>query len=175
MGLFRRSGRSAPTAAPAEIYVSLRGRILHTNPAEVGIEPSASLPHVWGFVMDLGVSRGVATLVCVADGTTSLYFSSGGGQLGGGALPQVASASLAVLDVLERFVDDMPRAADDALPGPGTVVLRALTYDGVRAVEAPQRALETSKHPLWTVYAAAQDVITELRLVDERRQAGGGR
>jgi hypothetical protein len=167
--------RRAKAPEPAEIYLGLRNRILHTDPAEVGLQPSGSLPHVWGFVMDWGVGRNVATLVCVADGTTSLYFSNGGARLGGGQLPQVASASLAVLGVLERFVHDMPRSTDDGLPGPGGVVLRALTYDGVRAVETDERTLRASKHPLWTVYAAAQDVITELRLVEERRQAGGGR
>jgi hypothetical protein len=154
---------------PRNIYDDLRGRILSLDPAEAGLAPSPALPRVYGAVVDMGYPRATATLVGLADGTTSLYLSSGGGFIGAGEHEQVAAATRALLGVLERHLDDLP--ADTELPVPvhGRVVLRALTFGGQRAVDAAQGDLESGRHPLSTVYRAAHDVITQLRLIEESR------
>ena len=44
--------------------------------------------------MDMGTRNATATLVGLADGTTSLYLSTGGAVIGGGEHPQVAGYTL---------------------------------------------------------------------------------
>ena len=63
---------------PAAIYTRMRDGILSLAPAEAGIVPSPQCPHVWGVLAELGFDDGCVTLVSLADGTTSLYFSGGG-------------------------------------------------------------------------------------------------
>lgn len=41
-------------------------------------------------VADIGMVSGFATLVAFAEGTTSIYFSSGGDVIGAGTYPAVA-------------------------------------------------------------------------------------
>ena len=88
--------------------------------------------------MDIESPTGTATLVGLADGTTSLYLSSGGGVIGGGEHAQVASATRALLLVVEGQLDQMPTTTDTPLPAAGRVVLRAMTYHGQRAVDAAE-------------------------------------
>jgi hypothetical protein len=155
-----------------DIYAALRGQILDVDPAGVGLQPSATLPRVWGVLMETGYEGDTsATLVALADGTTSLYLSTGGGMIGGGKHPQVAAKTLVLLEVVERYLNDMPVSMDRSLPRPGRVVLRALTYLNDRVVEASADELGEGSHPFSEVFFAAHAVITELRLIDEDRRA----
>ncbi len=154
----------------ADIYLSLRENLLATDPGEVGIEPTPTLPQVWGLVMDTGHGFGTSTLIALADGTTSLYLSSGGGIIGGGMHPQVVAASLALLDLVERDLAGFQPSTSDDLPVEGRVVLRALTFDGPRSVEADQDDLATGRHPQGGLFRAAHGVISELRQIEEQAE-----
>jgi hypothetical protein len=159
------------TVDPAEVYSGLRRQILELDPREVGIEPSPEHPRVWGFVMDTGYTNGTATVVALADGTTSLYTSGGGGIIGAGGHATVAAATHDLLRLVEDDLDQIPADAEDSLPPADWVVLRALTFDGRRALLAEEDELGYDRHPLSPVFHAVHRVITELRLIDESRRS----
>jgi hypothetical protein len=171
--LRRRSRASAddgPHPSGLAAYHGLRNQILTLDPAVVGLHPHPTdqTDRVWGCVMDTGYSNGTATLVCLRDGTTSLYTSSGFGIIGGGAHPAVVQANAALLAVLADELDRLPPSRDDSLPGVGRTVIRAMTYDGTRALDADEDELGAGAHDLSPVFHAAQEVITQLRLIDEQ-------
>jgi hypothetical protein len=153
------------------VYAGLRNSILSLDPAEVGIGPTPELPRVWGFVMDTGYPNGTATVVALADGTTSLYTSTGGGIIGAGEHATVAAATRALLGVVEAHLDQLPTDAQYDLPPADWVVLRALTYGGQRAVLAEEDELGYDRHPLSPIFHAVHKVITALRLLDESRRS----
>jgi hypothetical protein len=154
---------------PADTYTGLRRQVLQIVPAEVGIAPTPELPRVWGLLMDTTYERGGYSLVALADGTTSLYMTTGGGMIGGGEHDQVVAATLAALRVVEAHFDQLLPSADDTLPPVNGVVLRALTYDGQRAVLAAEQDLGEGRHPQAEIFHAAHSAITELRLINEAR------
>jgi hypothetical protein len=86
------------------VYSGLRQQILTLDPAKIRLSPSAELPHVYGGLMEMGIGGAVASLVVVADGTTSFYFSTGGGIIGAGFHESVKGPSNAFLAALERHV-----------------------------------------------------------------------
>ena len=151
----------------SDTYQGLRQQVLDLDPADVGFAASDELPDVYGVVMETGLGGDVVTLVALLDGTTSLYFSTVGGMIGGGEHPQVAAVSQAALRVAQQHLADLPPSTDTALPDQGRVVMRVLTYGGRRAVEATNRELARGKHPLSPLFYAVDDVITQLRLLDE--------
>src|SRR3982751_5386812 len=85
-------------AAPARVddtppTKALRDQLLRSSWAELGIRPRGS--GIWGVLMELGFAKGVATVVGLADGTASLYLTSGGGVLGAGTRESVRRAAVA--------------------------------------------------------------------------------
>jgi len=148
-----------------DVYGGLRQQVFDLDPAAIGLEPTAQLPRVWAAMMDLALTAGTATLLSVADGTTSLYTSAGGGVIGGGAHAEVVAATTAFLGVVDAHLDHIPATADTSLPVPGRVVLRAMGYHGPHAADVSEAELESGEHPLSPVFVAAHDVITELRLL----------
>jgi hypothetical protein len=167
--LFRRrkSRDEGDRTPPGEVFASLRGLILNLDPAEAGIEPSAAYPRVWAALMETGYPNGVAALVALADGTTSLYTSSGFGIIGGGGHASVVAANQAFLSTVETHLDQLPATEDMATPAEGWVTLRALTYAGRRAAGALEDDLGDGRHGLSPVFHAGHDVITQLRLIHE--------
>jgi hypothetical protein len=136
----------------------------------VGLRPSEELRQVWGALLETGYDKATVTLVALADGTTSLYTSSGFGIIGGGAHQQVVAATRALLQVVERELDAFAPDDDDSVPGVGQVVIRALTFAGRRSISAPEDDLGHGRHPQSDVFHAAQGVITQLRLIDQQRR-----
>src|SRR5436309_11113376 len=96
----------------------LRGRILHSDPTELGFWGSTGR-EVWGAVMDMAFPGGVASLVSLEDGTTSLYTSTGGGVIGGGAHESVVKATQASLDAVAVYAPQFSPTDSDDLPEAG--------------------------------------------------------
>jgi hypothetical protein len=152
---------------PADVFTGLRSQILELDPTEVVLQPTEELPNAWGGLMELGYPEGAATIVCLADGTTSMYTSTGGGVIGGGAHESVVQASRGFLVELEGRLSELEEDGDPDLPAPGIVAFRALTYSVRLARSADEDELASGHHPLSSLYAAGQDVITALREIEE--------
>jgi hypothetical protein len=145
-------------------YVGLRQQILTLNPASLRLAPSAEHPHVLGGLMEMGIGGAVATLVVVADGTTSFYFSTGGGIIGAGFHESVKGPSKAFLAALERHVGELGPDPGGETPPAGIIHLRALTFDRGRLLaSAPESDLAAKRNPLWDVFFTGHALITAIR------------
>ena len=120
---------------------------------------------ITGVVVDMALERGVATVVSLVDGSTSLYTVGGGGVVGGGSVEPIGLASEALVYAAERDVEQVPPVTSDdrSLPPTGYVRFWLLTYAGVRMAEARADDIDRD-HPLWRLHLGAQEVITNLRL-----------
>ena len=161
---------NAASPEPAPAYLQLRQRIIHLKPAELGIMPSSDLLHVWGVLMETGYEVGTATLVCLADGTTSLYYSTGGGMIGSGQYRPMAQASKALVAEAERRIERMNPTEDYPLPGIGEVRIYFLTYTGMLFAQATESDLISNANPLRPLYQRAQDTLRQLRALSEEKR-----
>jgi hypothetical protein len=119
--------------------------------------------------MDTGYDGATVSLVALADGTTSLYTSTGFGIIGGGGHEPVVRATLTLLSVLDQHLAAMQPAADAPLPAAGRTIIRAFTPAGQRSFEAAEDDLGNGRSPLSGVFHVAHTVISELRIIDEAR------
>lgn len=153
------TSRSDPAAASRD----LRSMVLALSAADLGLTP-ANYPHeVWGMLMETGMRGGHSTLVALADGSTSLYYSTGGGVIGANAWPAVNDASQRFLAQGIRVLDSSTPAASLEPPPRGMTRFFFLTFDGVRVGTAPDAALTRKNHKLAALFRAGQDVISAIR------------
>ena len=166
--LYLRRTPSSPRAAPQPVQsamAGLRDQILHGSAQKFGVTP---VGEVWGVVMDIGFPTATVTVFGLADGNASLYISTGGGVLGGVAFESVRVAAKRFCEVGQRMHESAHATNEFPVPARGGVRFYLLTTSGVRVAEATQAELEQGKHTLTPLYAAGQDVITQLRLVSEQ-------
>jgi hypothetical protein len=155
-----------PPASGANPYHGLREQVLALKPADLGLTP-ADLAEPWGVVMDLGMDRGTASIVCLRDGTVSMYLSGGGGTVGAGARDSVRKAAIAFIAEASRHTQPMTATVDHPLPAAGRVRFyvhvgaELLTWEGV------VNELIGGGDPQSPLFIAGNEVITQLRLAGE--------
>jgi hypothetical protein len=120
--------------------------------------------------METGYIVGNATLFSLADGTTSLYYSTGGGMLGSGEYTPVAEASKALVVQAQNHLQDMSSTVEFPLPAAGQVRFTFLTYSGIITAEVSEKTLVSGKHPLSSLFTLAYETLTQLRLLSERKR-----
>ena len=165
-------GRKPPAAQnlppPAEAYLGLRNLALHVTAENLGMSGAAS-DAVLALLMETVHPGAVVTLAGMADGTTSLYFSNGGGILGSGGHAPVAAATRAWLASPTQFKDVMTPTTEFPSPGEGRVRFYLVTPGGVGTAESSESDLRAKRDPLWPLYFGGQDVITQVRLHAPKR------
>jgi hypothetical protein len=155
--------RDTEQPPPAEVYAGLRQQVLRLTPDQLGTGVPADAP-ILALLMETGYPEAVATLVAVVDGTTSLYFSNGGGFIGAGTHAAVADASRRWLETGRELLPKLSAIEDPPPPTEGLTQFVAVTREGLRGVVAPEQELGESRHRLSPLFYAGQDVITQIRL-----------
>ncbi|MHA1191548.1 MAG: hypothetical protein ACTSP9_04545 [Promethearchaeota archaeon] len=148
------------------VMEELREKLFKLNPKSIDITPSEELPRVWGFMMEIVISQTWITLVCIADGTVSIYMGTGGGIIGAGEHNSVRIAARECLKKAEEILEHLKKFDHAHLQIERNIKFHVLTYDGIRSDEVETDEIESEKHYLSELYYYAQNVITEVRLVE---------
>ena len=150
----------------------LRAMALASTPEALGLRASEYEHRPWAVLMETGTRDGATySLVVLADGTASLYFSTGGGIIGAGEHESVRAAGTAMLSVAERIQGEMRAIAVTPLPKPKSVQFLVLTSQGILSYFAGEERLGEGKDPLSELFFAAHSVITQMRLIEEKEGA----
>jgi len=138
------------------------------EPSDLRISPSKELPRVWAVVADIPIDDTWYSLICIAEGSVSLYFGNGGGIIGAGEHESVWITAQKYLVKAEEVVDKMKDYAPVKLDRLEKITFHVLIHDGKRTDSAKEVELAVGEnytgHYLSELYHLAQDVITEIRL-----------
>lgn len=153
--------------SPDNPYAALRDQVLNLKSEALG--PEVADRKILGVVMETGYPQATVTLVAIADGTVSLYFSNGGGMIGLGGHDGPRKAGLQLISKAGSFLGSLTPAKSFPLPAQGATHFFVLTRDGPLTGGALEKDLGMGRHPLSPLFHAAQDVITQARLASEKR------
>ena len=165
--LARRAGAASQAGQEKKggVAAAMRQRILSSSPEQVGVAVPKTANGVWGLVMDMGFDGGAATLVALIDGNASLYIGEQSGIIGGFAHEPVRLAATAAVIAAEVPAGSFGPSKIEPLPANGLVRFYALSRKGLVASDVvPADKLAGGGHPLSPLFAAANEVITQLRV-----------
>jgi hypothetical protein len=169
-------GPEPPGDRPDGIYTRLREMVLHVAPGDIGLMTPIAGDEVWGMLMETGYEGVVATLVALADGTVSLYFSTGGGIIRLGEYEGPRRVAWELLGVAPRFLKYCRAAISFPLPERGRVGFHLFTGHGPASAEAAEEDLAGGRDELSPLYLKAHELMEEIRVVDtELRGPQGGK
>ena len=166
-----KSGSEKGSADPKEVYAGLRKSALTGSRSKLGLAPTSNRTEPWGVIMDWGLQRGTATVLAMSDGSASVYFSTGGGYLGGIGQEPIRTAAKRAVDTAKLV--QLPQSPTTAFPIPEQhgVFFYLLTDAGVFMFRTSEQELNSNGHPLRKLGDNMQGVITQYRLWDERRKS----
>jgi hypothetical protein len=162
--VFRRRAKQS-SAPQGHIYIELRSAALEVTGAILGSTPPEH-PDVLGAVIDIPGEGGMASVVALGDGTTSMYTSTGGGTIGAGAHEAVATATHALLAKLQSLIEMFPPDDRMDLPTADLVQITVMTPTERRRASVPVAAFWGQEpSTVFELIAAIQDVISAIREV----------
>jgi hypothetical protein len=156
-------GAGAEPKTDAPITRDLRSMVFAVKPADIGLDPMTHVNRVWGVVMETGLDTGFYTLVVLADGTTSLYFSTGGGVIGAGERASVRREGSKFLTIAEKSVSAASPASSHPPPAVGQTTFYFLTFDGLKKYSAREVDLGEHRDRLSALFHEAHAVIAQIR------------
>ena len=113
------------------------------------------------------MDSGFYTLVVLSDGTTSLYFSTGGGIIGAGEQSSVRDASRRFLALAETSLGAAGPSGQPPPPASGQTTFSLLTFDGIKTYTAKEADLGEGRDKLSELFHGAHSVIASIREVKQ--------
>ena len=153
---------------PAEVAAGLRQQAFAVTADQLGAPLPGGRNKTWALIMETGYPGGVASLVTFWDGTTSIYFSNGGGVIGGGEHAEIRETSKALLTAADNYLKNFDAVTEHPLPDVGRVRFYARTVEGLLSAEAAEKDLGEGRHALSPLFHAGHDVIGHLREISEQ-------
>jgi hypothetical protein len=137
----------SPAGRRAKASLADRLREIGFRVLEFRVAVSAEHPNVFGILMETGYPKAAATLAVFAEGSTSLYFSSGGGIIGAGQHESVRKTHGRFFAEAEAYRRAFTPATDTPLPAVGRVRFYLRTFGGTLTAEAPEEDLVHMRPP----------------------------
>jgi hypothetical protein len=161
---FARARAQQPRKADPQVYVELRNQALSVSRGAIGL-PLSKPTAPAAVLMDSAFDDFTLTTVAIPDGTASIYLSNGGGFIGGGQrYESIRSAALDMVRAAEASLASMTLVKGHPLPPPGHTSFYVVTESGVYSATVTTAKVGSAQHPLYSLYAAAQNVLTQYRL-----------
>ena len=154
-------GQNTRKPSPQDVSRALREKALTLSPRDLGISIRPHEP--FAIVMDMAYPEAVASLLSSSSGDASIYFSNGGGIIGGIGHEDVKKAAQAFVLEAAKYSVNMSATREFPYPAVGKVRFYVRTPEAVVVAEAPEAELGGGKHPLSPLFFAGQNVITRLR------------
>jgi hypothetical protein len=157
---------------PEETYMGLRQQALATTAENLALAVPLKPNDPWGALMEMAIPSSVVTLACFADGDARFYYKTGGGMVGGVSHEKVRRASLEFLTAARKALTKMRRTAEFPLPAPDKIRFYVLTSRGVYTTETYREDLGEVESELSTLFASGQEVVAQMREVQEKKSEG---
>jgi hypothetical protein len=149
-------------------YDGLRQMAFGTTTEELGLK-DLKAGDIYGVIMDWNLGKGIMTLVTYKTGDASMYFSTGGGVIGGGQHENVNKASKQFVKLADRYLDKAIKTDLTPIPDKNCVRFYFLTTKGKYYAQEQMINFENETSEWMDYFAEANKVITELRLITEKK------
>ena len=165
-----------PAAAPAppqsdlSTWFGLRDMALQATRSKLSLGPATSPNEPFGVVMETGLDTGTATVVGFADGSASIYLSSGGGFIGGHGQQPIRRAAQNFVVTARDFQPHMNTTSEFPVADAGRTIFYVLTDEGAYMDSALTEELAEGNHKLSSLFNAGQEIVTRYRMWDESRR-----
>ena len=156
----------------AEIFDGLRQNIINLSDSKEAEANRLKNGETIAILMETGLDDAFYTLVAVNDGTSSLYFSNGGGILGSGEYPQVAKVARELLSESEKYKSHFSITENHPYPKPQFTRFYIIKRGSVLTAEFKENDLGNNKLPVSPLFHKGHELISMIRIASEKKKQG---
>lgn len=131
-------------------------------------KPSKAAP-AWGVVMEMSHPGFSGTLAAFGNGHTNLYTSDGSGVTVADITEQIRQASAKLIAAANKAIPHLKPSESSALPDSWQARFYVRTDSGNLVAEASGADFRNEGHPLFPLFTAGNELLTEMKLVAAAR------
>lgn len=164
----------ATDSSPGRMYSLARHQALSYDREMIAAlapfpEPSADAP-AWGVVMEMAYPGYSGTLAAFSNGQTNLYTSDGLGVPHEGNNERIRQANAKLIAAANKAIPYLTARTSYELPAHWQAHFYVRTDSGNLVTEATGEDFRNEAHPLFSLFTAGNEVLTELKLVAAAQQ-----
>jgi hypothetical protein len=150
-------------------FDGLRDMALSVTAEQLGLKISEEQTKIYGIVMDWDLGDGIATVSAYETGDASMYLNSGGGVIGGGQHENVRNVVFPYITKGQNFLSKATLTESTPLPDKNCVRFYFLTNKGRFMAQENMKNIESKTSEWFTLFEEANKVLSELRLISEKK------
>ena len=150
-------------------YEGLRNMAISTTPKDLQLDLPTDSTVVFGTLMEIGMDEAVVTMVTYLTGDASIYFSTGGGVIGGGHHQSVNDAAVQFMQISQTYLDKTKKTQSTPLPETDNVIFYFLTNKGIFVGKDQMKNIMNNSSVWSDLFAEGNVVMNELRLLTEQK------
>ena len=155
---------------PKDVYLGLRNQALGMTLEKLTGVNAIGTHGVYGVLMETGYPEAIVTLAAFLPGDASLYFSTGGGMIGGGGYDSVRKAVVNFNEKADAFIPHCKKSPAFPMPRSGQTIFYILTKEGIYTAQAMEESLGNGKEALSPLFFDGQEVITQFRVAADNKK-----
>jgi len=160
-------------SSPGHLYSLSRHQALSTDKEVMAYlgpfsEPAPDAP-AWGVVMETAYPGFSGTLAAFSNGQTNLYTSNGQAVLSVDMNEQVQQATAKLIAAANKAIPYLKSSVSSPLPAPWQAHFYVRTDSGNLVTEAIGEDFRNEEHPLFSLFAAGNELLTEMKRVAAER------
>jgi hypothetical protein len=155
-------------ASSSNVYLGLRSLVLQGARSNFALPPGSRPTQPFAVVVDRASPDGSSTVIAIADGSASVYLSSGGSSIGGGQSHEaIRNAALQTVKCADEVQPLMHVTTDYPVASQGQVNFYAVTDAGVFTASATEEDLSSRHSPFSKLGDATQAIVAEYSRVQK--------
>lgn len=156
---------------PEAAYMKMRRQAIEVDPMRLGLAGELQKDTVYGALMEMGIAKSAVTLACFADGDARVFYKTGGGMIGGIGHESVRKIAKDFIGLAQGALPKLTRTTTYSLVAPNRVAFFVLTPRGIFTAETDRDALAGPENELSALFYKGQEVVAEMREVQEQKAA----
>ncbi|WP_295651802.1 hypothetical protein [uncultured Mucilaginibacter sp.] len=149
-------------------YLGLRNMAFEMTPEKLGLSLSKNETLAFGIIMEWQMSGAIVTMVSYCTGDASMYFSNGGGFIGGGQHENVNRATKLFVNKAQDYLNKTAKSDSTDLPKNGAIVFYLLTTTGIFSHSEEMKDIEQGNSEWLALFDEANKVISEFRILSKK-------
>jgi len=149
---------------PDNPYIGLRTQAMNATYEQLGISLKND-NDIYGMIMDWNMGDVIVTVVAFRTGDASVYLSSGQGFIGGHAHDTIVRAARKFIAKGPSYLAQAVHATSTAPANKNKIGFYILTKSGRYYIEDTSDKIENNQSKLTDLFSAANEVISEYRLI----------
>ncbi|HEX3072546.1 MAG TPA: hypothetical protein VHP30_02930 [Ignavibacteriales bacterium] len=147
-----------------DMYLKMRDLAFSITPDKLHLNMKEMENQIYGTLIEFKLESAFVTIAAFISGDASIYFSSGGGFIGGFAYDTIKNSAIRLNRIANEYLCDAKLTTNFDIPKDEEVKFYFLTSQGIYLIEDDRKKINRFRSKYSSLFVIGNDIITGYRI-----------